>query len=282
MTDNMMQSSAKSCRRVLSRLSSISTARNKSYISTTANNSGGCFHYPHHVPHASTSIIARHPAQRCLPILPPLRSLSSAETPLETPPHSQPPLHPRRLPIHPEIDSVIFSEELIQARVAELGRLIGQDYELSDLLVLGVLKGAFMFTTDLVRYIYPYPASLEVDFLKASSYGSGTTSSGVVQLDSSFKKEAVRDKHVLLVEDIIDTGHTLSHLVTLMRDAGASSVRVAVLLDKKARRSTPFQADFTGFECPDEFIVGYGIDYAEKYRNLPYIGSVKKEFIKHD
>ncbi|GIL54681.1 hypothetical protein Vafri_10419 [Volvox africanus] len=135
---------------------------------------------------------------------------------------------------------------------------------------------------DLVRHIYPYPASMEVDFFKASSYGAGTTSSGVVQLDSSFKKEGVRDKHVLLVEDIIDTGHTLSRLVALMEEAGAASVRVAALLDKKARRRIPFQADYTGFECPDEFIVGYGIDYAEKYRNLPYIGSVKEEFIKHD
>ncbi|GFR49691.1 hypothetical protein Agub_g11841 [Astrephomene gubernaculifera] len=195
--------------------------------------------------------------------------------------HSHPHPHPRQLPQHPEIGQIIFSAEEIEARVAELGRLVGQEYQHRDLLVLGVLKGAFMFTTDLVRHIYPHPGSLEVDFFKASSYGSGTSSSGVVQLDSAFDWGSVRDKHVLLVEDIIDTGNTLSRLVALMREAGAASVRVCALLDKKARRRVPMQADYTGFECPDEFIVGYGIDYAEKYRNLPYIGSVRPEFIKH-
>ncbi|GLC39564.1 hypothetical protein PLESTB_001626600 [Pleodorina starrii] len=210
-----------------------------------------------------------------------LRSLSRPTATPETPPHPQQRLHPRCLPIHPEINAVIYSEDVIEARVAEMGRLIGQDYQHTELLVLGVLKGAFMFTTDLVRHIYPYPASLEVDFFKASSYGSGTTSSGVVQLDSAFKLESVAGKHVLLVEDIIDSGNTFSRLVAVMREAGAATVRVAALLDKKARRRVPFEADYTGFECPDEFIVGYGIDYAEKYRNLPYIGSVREEFIRH-
>ncbi|KXZ43605.1 hypothetical protein GPECTOR_85g335 [Gonium pectorale] len=139
-----------------------------------------------------------------------------------------------------------------------------------------------MFTTDLVRHIYPYPASLEVDFFKASSYGSGTTSSGVVRVDSGFDLSSVNGKHVLLVEDIIDTGNTLSRLVALMSGSGAASVKLCALLDKKARRRVPITAEYTGFECPDEFIVGYGIDYAEKYRNLPYIGSVREEFIsKH-
>ncbi|PNH05828.1 Hypoxanthine-guanine phosphoribosyltransferase [Tetrabaena socialis] len=137
-----------------------------------------------------------------------------------------------------------------------------------------------MFTTDLVRHVYPYPLSLEVDFFKASSYGSGTSSSGVVRLDSAFDLTSVQGKHVLLVEDIIDTGNTLSRLVALMNESGAATVRVCALLDKKARRRVPMQADYTGFECPDAFIVGYGIDYAEKYRNLPYIGVPRDEFIR--
>lgn len=154
------------------------------------------------------------------------------------------------------------------------------DYQERDLLVLGVLKGAFMLTTDLVRHIYPYPASLEVDFFKASSYGAGTSSSGVVQLDSAFDLDSVRGKHLLLVEDIIDTGNTLSRIVELMKAAGAASVRVCALLDKKARRKVPMEANYVGFPCPDAFIVGYGIDYAEKYRNVPYIGVPKPEFIR--
>ncbi|KAG2424417.1 hypothetical protein HXX76_014470 [Chlamydomonas incerta] len=210
----------------------------------------------------------------------PVRSLGQPVPQASQPPHSRPHPHPRPLPLHPEISKIIFSAEEIDARVAELGRLVGTDYSDRELLVLGVLKGAFAFTSDLVRHIYPYPPSLEVDFFKASSYGSGTVSSGRVQLDSGFKLDSVRGKHVLLVEDIIDTGNTLSALVAVMKGAGAASVRVCALLDKKARRRVPMEAEYTGFECPDEFIVGYGIDYAEKYRNLPYIGAVKDEFIK--
>ncbi|KAG2497500.1 hypothetical protein HYH03_004652 [Edaphochlamys debaryana] len=184
------------------------------------------------------------------------RSLGRPVPSPEQPPHSQPHLNPKSPPVHPEIGQVLFSEEVIAARVAELGRLIGQDYRGRELVVVGVLKGAFMFTSDLVRHVYPFPASLEVDFLKASSYGTGTQSSGAIQLDSGFRLGSVAGKHVLLVEDIIDTGATLARLAELMEGAGAASVKVCALLDKKARRRVPVVAEWTGFECPDEFIVG--------------------------
>eukprot|EP00198_Chlamydomonas_reinhardtii_P012978 XP_001702315.1 hypoxanthine-guanine phosphoribosyltransferase [Chlamydomonas reinhardtii] len=213
-------------------------------------------------------------------LVPPARSLSQPVPPTSQPPHSRPHPHPRPLPLHPEISKVIFSAEQIDARVAELGRLIGTDYSDRELLVLGVLKGAFAFTSDLVRHIYPYPPHLEVDFFKVGGWGGCKWGSATAELPY-LPEPALAHKHMTLhVEDIIDTGNTLSALVAVMEGAGAASVRVCALLDKKARRRVPMEAEYTGFECPDEFIVGYGIDYAEKYRNLPYIGAVKDEFIK--
>lgn len=154
-----------------------------------------------------------------------------------------------------------------------LGREIGAHYQGRSVLVLGVLKGGFMFTADLVRHIDPVPLKLEVDFIKASSYGSGTVTSGTVKLDDGFNLESVTGKHVLVVEDIVDSGLTLSRIVGLLTTEGkAASVKVCTLLDKRARRKVVFEADYVGFECPDEFVVGYGIDFSENYRFLPYVG----------
>ncbi|MEW5309392.1 MAG: hypothetical protein WDW38_001286 [Sanguina aurantia] len=136
-----------------------------------------------------------------------------------------------------------------------------------------------MFTSDLVRVIHPFPVTLEVGFLKASSYGSSSTTSGEVKIDSGFNLKSVTGKDVLVVEDIMDTGLTLTKIVAHLNTAGPKSVRICTLLDKKARRRVPLQADFVGLECPDAFIVGYGIDYNEKYRNLPYIGVPRPEFV---
>ncbi|GFH28428.1 hypoxanthine phosphoribosyltransferase, partial [Haematococcus lacustris] len=164
-----------------------------------------------------------------------------------------------------DIDKVLLSTEQLNEILDYMGRQIGHEYQDKELLVLGVLKGGFMFTT------------LEVDFFKASSYGTGTSSSGSVKLDESFDLSSIKGKHVLVAEDIIDTGLTMSSLVSLLRRSGAMSVRVAVLLDKRARRKVTFDPDFVGMYMGEEFVVGYGIDFAERYRWLPYIGVPKPE-----
>ena len=164
----------------------------------------------------------------------------------------------------------LFTEDQIQARVAELGAEITRDYAGQDVLVIGILKGAFVFCADLLRAMQ-VPA--QVDFMAVSSYGSSTESSGVIKilkdLDSS-----VEGRHVLLVEDIVDSGLTLKYLREYLTHHNPASLKVCVLLDKPSRRKTEVKVDYTGFAIPDEFIVGYGIDYAEQYRHLPYIGLI--------
>ncbi len=167
----------------------------------------------------------------------------------------------------------LLSEQEIQQKVAELGAKITEEYRGKDLLIVTVLKGAVVFLADLMRQI-DTPA--EIDFMIVSSYGSGTKTSGVVKIVKDLDVP-LKDRHILIVEDILDSGLTLSYLKGILQDRGPASIRIATLLDKPARRKADLKADYIGFEVPDEFVVGYGLDYDEKYRNLPYIGILKPE-----
>ena len=167
-----------------------------------------------------------------------------------------------------EVGGILLSEEEIAARVAELGQRITQDYAGEKLLVIGILKGAFVFMSDLIRQI---DLDLETDFMAASSYGSGTESSGEVRITKEPGVD-LAGRHVLLVEDIVDSGITLKYLKdTYFADRDIRSVKICALLDKPARRKADITPDYKGFTVDDRFIVGYGLDYAQKYRNLPYI-----------
>ncbi|MCB9567872.1 MAG: hypoxanthine phosphoribosyltransferase [Myxococcales bacterium] len=172
-----------------------------------------------------------------------------------------------------DISRVILSEETIQRRVAELGAQIAADYQGRDLLVVGVLSGSFLFIADLVRQIN---LPLALDFISVSSYGDRTRSSGVVRMLKDLN-QPIAGRDVLLVEDIIDTGLTLSYLIDNLRTRQPASLAVATLLDKKEARVVKIDTAYIGFECPNEFVVGYGLDYAGRYRNLPYIGVLRPE-----
>lgn len=175
--------------------------------------------------------------------------------------------------MHNDIQEVLFTEEEIRQKVAELGRQITADYAGKNLLVLCVLKGAFLFIADLVKHI---DLKLEVDFMAVSSYGKATKSSGVVKIIKDLDAP-VEGRDVLIVEDIIDSGLTLSYLIDVLERRNAHSVKVVTLFDKPHHRTVELEADYKGFLIPDAFIVGYGLDYAEKYRNLPYVGVLKPE-----
>ncbi|HEY8346165.1 MAG TPA: hypoxanthine phosphoribosyltransferase [Symbiobacteriaceae bacterium] len=164
----------------------------------------------------------------------------------------------------------LISAEQIQRRVRELGEEISRDYQGKEILIVGILKGAFVFCADLMRTL-SVPA--RVDFMAVSSYGQSTESSGVIRILKDLDA-SVTGKHVLLVEDIVDTGLTLRYLREYLQRQEPASLKVCVLLDKPSRRKTPVTVEYVGFTIPDEFIVGYGIDYAEQYRYLPYIGII--------
>lgn len=174
------------------------------------------------------------------------------------------------------IKQVLLSEEEIKDKVKELGAIITNDYKGKDLIIVGILKGAVVFMSDLCREI---KLPVLMDFMAVSSYGTSSLSTGEVRIikDLDF---SVENKHVLIVEDIIDTGHTLSYLSDNLRKRGANSVKIATLLDKPDRRKTDVPVDYLGFEIPDDFVVGYGLDYAEQYRNLPYVAALKEEVYK--
>ena len=172
-----------------------------------------------------------------------------------------------------DIDRVFFSGEELQARVRELGEQITHDYEGKSPLFVGVLKGSFVFMADLMRAVDCY---CDIDFMAVSSYGSGTTTTGAVKINKDLTYN-VEGRDIILIEDILDSGVTLSYLKKYIEARKPSSVKICTLLDKPARRKADIDADYVGFECPDAFIVGYGLDYAERYRNLPYIGVLKSE-----
>lgn len=172
-----------------------------------------------------------------------------------------------------DIKDVLFSEEVIIDKVREMGEKISNDYKDKNLIIVGVLKGSVVFAADLLRNVNIY---CEIDFMAVSSYGKSTESTGVVRILKDLD-ESVEGKDVLIVEDIVDSGVTLGYLLNYFKTRKANSVEIATLLNKSARRRVDVPVKYIGFEVPDEFIVGYGIDYAERYRNLPFIGTLKPE-----
>lgn len=172
-----------------------------------------------------------------------------------------------------DIDKVLITQSMLAHRIHELGKEITKDYEGKNIVLVGILKGAMPFLCDLMREI-DLPVTL--DTMCISSYGDDTISSGSVNIRKDLDKD-VQGKHIIIVEDIIDTGITLSLLVTLLQKRGAESVEIAVCLNKKARRKKEVPLKYVGFDVPDQFIVGYGCDYAERYRNLPAVCTLKSD-----
>lgn len=170
-----------------------------------------------------------------------------------------------------DIRAVLVSEQQLKDKVAQLGAQISQDYAGKDLVLVSILKGAVVFMADLMRAV-TIPCS--IDFMVVSSYGAGTTTTGLVKIIKDLDSD-LSGKDVLIVEDILDTGVTLSNLVPMLKMRDPNSVRICAILDKPSRRRADIQADYIGFQVPDEFVVGYGLDYDEKYRNLPYVGVLK-------
>ncbi|SMC90662.1 hypoxanthine phosphoribosyltransferase [Papillibacter cinnamivorans] len=170
-----------------------------------------------------------------------------------------------------DIERVLLSEEEIAARVAEISADITRDYGGKNPLLISVLRGSFIFMADLVRSL---PIECTLDFMAVSSYGKKSATTGAVKITKDLDLD-IEGRHVIIVEDILDSGLTLSFMMELMSAKRPASIRLCTLLDKPARRQKPIQADYVGFEVPDEFVVGYGLDYADKYRNLPYIGVLK-------
>ena len=176
--------------------------------------------------------------------------------------------------VHDDIHHVLLSEEQIRAKVAELGEQISRDYAPHEgLLLIGVLKGCVMFMVDLARTI-SIPVAL--DFIAVSSYGASTQSSGVVRLLKDLDTD-IAGQHVLIVEDIIDSGLTIEYLRSMLLRRNPASMRICALLNKPERRTSNVPIDYLGFDIPNEFVVGYGLDYGERYRNLGYVGVLKEE-----
>ena len=172
-----------------------------------------------------------------------------------------------------DIESILYTQEELAQRVTELAEAINRDYEGKKLILISVLRGSFIFRADLARQI-KHPCL--IDFMSVSSYGKGTSSSGQVQITKDLSED-ISGLDVIVVEDILDSGNTLSYLLRLLEQRHPASIRLCTLLDKPERRVKPITADYAGFAIPDAFVVGYGLDYAEKYRNLPYIGILKPE-----
>ena len=172
-----------------------------------------------------------------------------------------------------DIKKVLISEEEIQAKVAEIGARISEDYVGKNLLMVGILKGSVVFMADLMRTVGVHA---QIDFMSVSSYGSGTKSSGVVKIIKDLDNN-VEGYDLLLVEDILDSGLTLSYLREMLQNRHPNSIKIVTLLNKPARRTADIQPDYCCFDVPDEFVVGYGLDFDERYRNLPYVGVLKEE-----
>jgi hypoxanthine phosphoribosyltransferase len=172
---------------------------------------------------------------------------------------------------HPDIKAIILSEDEVKARIAEIGTEISRDYGGETVLLVAVLRGAALFIADLARQI---TTPVELDFMAVSSYGSSTKSSGVVRILKDLD-EMIEGRNVLVVEDILDTGLTLKYLLKNLASRKPKTLEVVTLLNKEGKQRVPISCKYTGFVIPDEFVVGYGLDYAEKYRNLPYIGILK-------
>ena len=173
-----------------------------------------------------------------------------------------------------DVEEILLNEEALANIATRLAKQITEDYKDSPrkLVVLSILKGSMPFTTDLVRQI---PLPLELDFMKVSSYGAGTASSGRLKISLDLMRDDLDQIDILVVEDIVDSGNTLSRLKKYLADKGAHSVRICTLLDKPSRREVELVPDYCGAVIPDKFVIGYGLDYDEKYRNLPYVGVLK-------
>lgn len=175
--------------------------------------------------------------------------------------------------IQDDIKEVLIPEEKIRERVRELGAQITKDYAGKTPFFVGVLRGCFVFMADLVRNVDLY---CTMDFMAVSSYGNGTSSTGAVKITRDLTED-IEGKDVIIVEDILDSGVTLNYLKSYLENRKPASIRIVTLLDKPERRTKAIHADYAGFSVPNEFVVGYGLDYAETYRNLPYIGILKPE-----
>jgi hypoxanthine phosphoribosyltransferase len=173
--------------------------------------------------------------------------------------------------MHADVEEVLLSGEEVQARVAELGAQLAADYEGREPVLVSVLKGSIIFLADLVRAM---PIPLSIDLMEVSSYGTSTESSGQVRILKDLST-SIEGREVIVVEDIIDTGLTLNYLLRYLHDKGPASIRICCLLDKPARRLAPIEIDYRGFTIADRFVIGYGLDYGERYRNLPYIGVLR-------
>lgn len=169
-----------------------------------------------------------------------------------------------------KIGNIMITREEIAAKVKELGEIISRDYVGKEIVAVGILKGCFVFMSDIIREI---SADIQVHFMQVSSYGSGTESSGKINIIKDIDID-ISGKDVIIFEDIIDSGNTLSKLVPMIKGRGAASVKVCTLLSKPSRRVVEFEAEYTGFEIPDKFIIGYGLDCDEQFRQLPYIAEV--------
>lgn len=177
--------------------------------------------------------------------------------------------------LHEDIEKVVFSEEQIQNRIAEMAKEITEDYKdvKEDIFCVAIMKGAVMFYTDLLRKL---ELPVHLDFMIASSYGNGTSTTGSVKILKDLDYD-IEGKHLIVIEDIIDSGTTMNYLNKYFKERNPKSVKLCSLLSKPSRRRVDVPIDYCGFEVPDEFLVGYGLDYAELYRNLPYIGVLKPE-----
>ncbi len=170
-----------------------------------------------------------------------------------------------------DIKSILVSEKELDGIITRIANDITRDYRNSGkkLVLVCILKGSIMFTAELMKRI---PLPMEIEFMKVSSYGSETVSSGIINIHLDLKREDLSDADFIVVEDIVDSGRTLSHLIKYLKGRGANSVKTCTLLDKPSRRAVTFVPDYCGMEIPDEFVVGFGLDYNEKYRNLPFVG----------
>ena len=174
--------------------------------------------------------------------------------------------------VEKDIERVLISAEELEAHVAEIGAQISKDFEGKDPIFIGVLKGCFIFMADLMRHV---TINCSMDFMAVSSY-SGTTSTGAVKINKDLSED-IEGRHIIIVEDILDSGVTLNYLKNFLMVRRPASISIATLMDKPARRKADVYADYSCFEIPDAFVVGYGLDYNERYRNLPYIGVLKRE-----
>ena len=173
--------------------------------------------------------------------------------------------------MHKDVERVLYSEEELRRRVKELGEQITADYRGRSPLLVSILRGSYIFMADLARAI---GLDVTVDFMAVSSYGAGTVSTGQVEIKKDLS-DSIEGRDVIIVEDILDSGNTLYYLTEVLRARKPASIRICALMDKPERRTKPITADYAGFTIPDAFIVGYGLDYAERYRNLPYVGILK-------